>query len=69
MIEILFRVVEEPDGRFIAHAAGESIFTEADTIDNLREQIRDAVTCHFDDPRDRPRLACLHFTREETLVL
>ena len=69
MIEILFHVVEEPDGGFTARAAGESIFTEADTLVSLRERIRDAVTCHFDDPGDRPHLACLHFTREETLVL
>ena len=69
MTEILFHVVENPDGGFVARAAENAIFTEADTIEDLREHVRDAVACHFDEPRDRPRLIRLHFTREETLVL
>ena len=68
MTEILFHAVEAPDSGFTARAAGNSIFTEADTIEDLRVKVRDAVECHFKDPCVRPRLVRLHFTREETLV-
>ena len=50
MIEIVFQVEEDPDGGYTAKAVGASIFTEADTIEQLRDNIRDAVNCHFDKP-------------------
>ena len=46
--EIIFSVEESPEGGFQARALGFSIFTEADTIDDLKVMIRDAVSCHFD---------------------
>jgi predicted RNase H-like HicB family nuclease len=49
MNEIIFFVEEAPEGGFTARALGESIFTEADTMEELRQQIRDAVACHFGD--------------------
>lgn len=51
MNEIIFLVEEAPEGGFTARALGESIFTEADTMDELRQQIRDAVACHFEDEK------------------
>ena len=30
-----------------ARALGESIFTQAEDLENLKETIRDAVNCHF----------------------
>jgi hypothetical protein len=47
MNEILFVVEDAPEGGFVAHALGESIFTEADTLPDLRLMIQDAVRCHF----------------------
>jgi hypothetical protein len=49
MNEIIFLVEEAPEGGFIARALGHAIFTEADTFDDLKEQVRDAVRCHFGD--------------------
>lgn len=51
MQEILFRIAEEPDGGFTAQAAdgADAIFTEADTIDELKLAIMDALRCHFED--------------------
>jgi len=46
---------------------GADIFTEADSIDELHVQIRDAVQCHF-DPEQMPSLIRLHITREEVLA-
>ncbi len=67
MGEIIFVVEEAPEGGYIARALGESIFAEADDVEALREQIRDAVICHFDEDTV-PRLIRLHFTREEVLA-
>jgi hypothetical protein len=46
--EIIFLVEEDIDGGYIAHALGHSIFTEADTWNELRKAVQDAVRCHFD---------------------
>ncbi len=49
MNEIIFMVEEAPEGGYTAKALGASIFTEADDLAGLREQIRDAVHCHFEE--------------------
>jgi hypothetical protein len=49
MNEIIFLVEEEPEGGYTARALGESIFTEADDLEELRRNVREAVECHFDD--------------------
>jgi hypothetical protein len=56
--EIVFEVTRAPEGGFTARALGASIFTEADTEPELRERVRDAVLCHFDD-EDRPGVILL----------
>ena len=68
MAEIIFVVEEAPEGGYIARALGESIFTEADDLPGLREQIRDAVRCHFNDGA-APRVIRLHFVWEELLTV
>lgn len=47
--EVTFLVEEAPEGGYSARALGASIFTEAEDLDNLHVQIRDAVTCHFEE--------------------
>lgn len=48
MSEILFLVEQAPEGGYTARALGESIFTEADTLPELRLMIQEAVHCHFE---------------------
>ena len=67
MAELIFLVENAPEGGYTARALGASIFTEADDLDSLRAQVRDAVRCHFDDA-ERPRLIRLHFMREEVIA-
>ena len=67
MQEVIFLVEEAPEGGFTARALGESIFTEADTLADLRNQVRDAVRCHFDEG-NAPKIIRLHFVREEVLA-
>jgi len=64
--EIIFTVQESPEGGFEARALGHSIFTEAPTLDELREMVRDAVRCHF-DPEAAPRLIRLHLVKDEVI--
>ncbi len=49
MSEINFLVEEAVEGGYDARAIGESIFTQADDLEELNYMIRDAVRCHFDD--------------------
>jgi hypothetical protein len=66
--EIIFLVEEAPEGGYIAQALGHSIFTEADTWDELREAVQDAVRCHFEGD-EWPALLRLHVVHEEVLSL
>jgi predicted RNase H-like HicB family nuclease len=52
-----------------ARSIGASIFTEADTVEELRAGIREAVACHFEDPTERPKVIRLHFVRDEVIAL
>ena len=67
MNEIIFQIDEAPEGGYTAKALGHAIFTEADTLDALRENVRDAVRCHFDEGQG-PRLIRLHFVHDEVLA-
>lgn len=72
--EILFEVKEdEIDGGFVAVALGHSIVTQAETMEELKGMVREAVKCHFDEDADgsqtRPQLIRLHFVRDEVLAL
>jgi hypothetical protein len=69
MTEIVFLVEEAPEGGYTARAVGESIFTEADDLDALRDMVKDAVSCHFADEATRPRLIRLHVVRDEVLAV
>ncbi len=64
---MIFLVEEAPEGGFTARALGESIFTEADTMEELHQQIRDAVTCHFEDGKG-PEIVRLHIVKEVILA-
>ncbi|HKI85593.1 MAG TPA: 2-oxoisovalerate dehydrogenase [Thermoanaerobaculia bacterium] len=66
--EIIFTVHESAEGGYEAQALSAPIFTEADTLEELRAMVRDAVECHFEDA-DRPRVIRLHFVKDELLAV
>jgi hypothetical protein len=68
MQEIIFLVEEAAEGGYTARALGTSIFTEADSLNSLHGNIRDAVRCHFEEGQ-APRIIRLHFVREEVVTL
>lgn len=67
MNEIFFIVEESTEGGYEARALEHSIFTEAETLDELRSQIREAVQCHFDE-KDRPKMIRIRFVKEEVFA-
>lgn len=67
MSELVFEVTQEADGGFVAEALGESIFTEADTWDALRANVREAVAAFYFD-RPVPTRLRLHLVRDEVLA-
>lgn len=68
MTEIIFLVEDDLEGGYIARAIGESIFTQADSIEALRELVRDAVQCHYPDEHNRPKLIRLHIVHDEVIA-
>lgn len=66
MEEIIFLVEESEDGGYIAKGVGISIFTEADSMEQLRDAVKDAVRCHFDD--NNKRLIRLHWVKDEVFA-
>jgi hypothetical protein len=65
--EIIFVISESSEGGYEARALGHSIYTEADTDEELRLMVRDAVACHFEEA-ERPAIIRLHFVREEVMA-
>ncbi|MBK0377915.1 2-oxoisovalerate dehydrogenase [Mucilaginibacter segetis] len=68
MNELFFLVEESLEGGYTAKAIGESIFTEGENMDELRNNIREAVQCHFDDGKS-PKIIRLHLVKEEIMTV
>jgi len=66
--EIIFTVEEAPEGGYEAKALGYSIYTQAETVEELKTMIQDAVRCHFEESR-RPRVIRLHWVRDEVILV
>ncbi len=67
MKEVIFIVEEAPEGGYVARALDISIVTEADTLEQLHSQVRDAVRCHFEEGMAPPVIR-LHFVRDEVIA-
>lgn len=69
MKELYFDAHEDKvDGGYVASAIGHGIHTQAETLDELRANILDAVSCYFDDTADVPTVIHLRIVSEEVLV-
>jgi hypothetical protein len=66
--EIVFEITQEADGGFCAECLSESIFTQGDTWDELRANVKEAVEAfYFDCPK--PTSVRLHLVRDEMFAL
>ena len=66
--ELVFLVEEAPEGGYTARALGHAIFTEGDTPEEVEENVRDAVRCHFED-EDLPKVIRLHYVRDDVIAV
>ena len=66
--EVIFEVIDAEEGGYCARALGFSIFTEGDTIEQLRDNVREATDTYFDETMEAPRIIRLHFVRDEVLA-
>lgn len=65
--EIIFSVEEAPEGGYTAKALGYPIFSQGETMEELKAMVRDAVNCHFENG-NKPRLIRLHMVKDEVIV-
>ncbi len=66
-MELIFEIRDAEEGGFCARALGSAVFTEADTWEELRANIIEAVNLHFEDAPSRPRLVQLHYVKDELI--
>jgi hypothetical protein len=59
MNELMPLVADASESGFAVRALGYSIFTEADTMEELRSNMREAVHCHFDEGQIPPNLSAI----------
>jgi len=68
-MELIFEVRDAEEGGYHARALGHGIFTQADTWDELRVNVREATALHFDDSEERPQIIQLHYVKDELIPM
>ena len=68
-MELIFEIRDAEEGGFYARALGHSIFTEADSWDELRANLIEAISLHFEGASMRPRLFQMHYVKDELIPL
>ncbi|WP_462253022.1 hypothetical protein [Ferruginibacter sp.] len=69
MTEVIFLIEEALEGGYTARALGEGIFTEAETLEELRNNVKEAVDCYYEeDDENKPKLIRLHLVKEELIT-
>ena len=67
MNEIVFEVTQEGDGGFVAECLQEDIFTQGDSWEDLKRNVREATHAFYFD-RAQPAAVRLHLVRDEVLA-
>jgi predicted RNase H-like HicB family nuclease len=68
-MELIFEVREAEEGGFYARALGHSIFTQGETWEELRRNVIESASLHFEDAAERPKLVQLHYVKDELIPL
>ena len=66
-MELIFEIRDADEGGYCARALGYSIFTEAGTWEELRSNVLEATSLHFEESSIRPRLIQLHYVKDELI--
>lgn len=67
MSELVFDATQEADGGYVAEALGENIVTQADTWEELRHNVQEAIEAYYYDDEPKPEYLRLHLRRDEVL--
>ena len=68
-MELIFEIRDAEEGGFYARALGHGIFSQADSWDELRANLLEAVSLHFEGATTRPRLVQMHYVKDELIPL
>ena len=68
-MELIFEVREAEEGGYVARALGQAIYTEAETWNELRDNVLEVTSLHFDDAAAMPKLTQLHFVKDELIAV
>ena len=68
MSEIIFIIENSNEGGYTAYALGHSIYTEGETVEELKKNIKDAIRCHFDE-KTLPHIVRLHMVKDEVMAI
>jgi hypothetical protein len=66
-MELIFEIRDAEEGGYYARALGHAIFTEADNWPDLRKNVMEAVSLHFESDTVRPRIVQLHYVKDELI--
>jgi hypothetical protein len=64
--EIIFSMHQSPKGGFEARALGHPLFTQSESMEELRIMVRAAARCHF-NPGEVPSVIRLHIVKDEVM--
>jgi predicted RNase H-like HicB family nuclease len=68
-MELIFEVRDAEEGGYCARALGHGIFAEAETWEELRENVLEAISVHFEGAPAHPRLVQLHYVKDELIAV
>lgn len=68
-MELIFEVRDAEEGGYFARALGFPIFTQAEEWQELRQNVLEASSLHFEDAPEKPRLIQLHYVRDELIPI
>ena len=67
-MEIVFTVTQEADGGFVAECLTHDIFTQGNSWEELRANVREAASAYFFD-QTGPSAIRLHLVRDEVMAV
>ena len=68
-MELILEVRDAEEIGYVARALGQAIFTEAETWQELRNNVLEATSLHFEDAPEKPKLIQLHFVKDELISI
>jgi hypothetical protein len=66
-MELIFEIRDAEEGGYCARALDHSIFTEAETWNELRENVLEAASLHFEEAAIRPHMLHLYYVKDELI--